>query len=109
MIIRTLLAAASIAVAVNAIAQAPAGKPAAHTCQNPGEHPGKLGSDTNRRKWTTDANAYLECLKKYVGEQTSSYNSIMQQAKPFADAANSATTEYNNAVKSLKETADKNN
>jgi hypothetical protein len=109
MAIRTVLAIVCVTLAATVSAQTPGGKPGSHSCQNPGEHPGKLASDQNRRKWTSDANAYLECLKKYVGDQTAQYNAIVQQAKPYADAANSATDEYNKAVRSLKEQADRNN
>lgn len=109
MILRTALAIASLSLAASAFAQAPAGKPVPHTCQKPGEHPGRLASDANRRKWTNDANAYLECLKKYVTDNTATYNQIFQQAKPYLDAVNSATDEYNKSVKSLKEEADRNN
>jgi hypothetical protein len=109
--LRMLIALAGMTAAATGFAQTPAApaKVAPHTCQKPGEHPGKLASDANRRKWTTDANAYLECVKKYVNDNTTSYNQVMSQAKPYADAANAATTEYNDAVKSLKEQADKNN
>jgi hypothetical protein len=111
MIIRTVLAIAGIALAASAFAQAPAagGKPAAHGCQKPGEHPGRLGSDANRRKWVSDANAYLECLKKYAMDQQAIAKPLLDQAKPHADAANSAIDEYNKAVKTLKEEADRNN
>lgn len=111
MIVRTLVAIACSGVVLAASAQtaAPAGKPGAHSCQKPGDHPGKLASDTVRRKWVSDANGYLECLKKYIGEQTTSYNQLVEQAKPYAEAANKAAEEYNGAVKSLKEEADRNN
>ena len=113
MIVRMLLAIASLGLAFSADAQttppAAGTKPSAHSCQKPGEHPGRLASDTNRRKWVGDANAYLDCLKKYIGDQTSSYNSLVEQAKPYAEAANKAAEEYNTAVKTLKEEQDKNN
>jgi hypothetical protein len=116
MIVRTLLVVAGLCLAASAGAQtapataAPAGnKPASHSCQKPGEHPGRLGSDTVRRKWVSDANGYLECLKKYITENTTSFNTLVEQAKPYAEAANKAAEEYNGAVKSLKEEQDKNN
>jgi hypothetical protein len=110
MIVRTLLAIASMTFALSAFAQpAPGAKPVPHACQKPGEHPGRLGSDTARRKWVTDANAYLECLKKYALDQQAIAKPLLDQAKPYADAANGAIEEYNKAVKSLKEESDKNN
>jgi hypothetical protein len=110
MIVRSLLGVACLAVAASVSAQtAPGGKPAPHACTKPGEHPGRLGSDANRRKWVNDANAYLECLKKYAMEQQGIAKPLLDQAKPHADAANAAIDEYNKAVKSLKEEQDKNN
>ena len=114
MIVRTLFLVAGLGLATSAGAQtspapAPAGnKPVSHSCQKPGDHPGRLGSDTVRRKWVTDANGYLECLKKYITENTTSFNTLVEQAKPYAEAANKAAEEYNAAVKSLKEEQDKN-
>lgn len=111
MTVRMLLALASFVIAVPAFAQTPAaagGKPAAHTCQKPGEHPGKLGTDAARRKWVNDANAFLECLKKYALEQQAIAKPLLDQAKPHAEAANAAIEEYNKSVKSLKEEADRN-
>jgi hypothetical protein len=113
MIVRTLLALASFTLAACALAQTPpaaaGAKPTVHSCQKPGEHPGRLATDATRRKWVSDANRYLECLKKYIGEQTASYNTLVEQAKPYAEAANKAAEEYNGAVKTLKEEQDKNN
>ena len=108
LIVRTLLTAASFAIAGTAAAQAAPAAPTAHACSKPGEHPGRLGSDNNRRKWTTDANAYLECLKKYALDQQAIAKPLYEQAKPHADAANAAIDEYNKAVKSLKEESEKN-
>ena len=110
MIIRTVLAIAALSLAASAQAQTPStpGKPAPPSCQKPGEHPGKLGTDANRRKWVNDANAYLECLKKYALEQQAIAKPLLDQAKPHADAANAAIDEYNKAVKMLKEEADRN-
>ena len=119
MIVRSFFLAAALGLAASAGAQtspapaaapAPAAnKPASHSCQKPGEHPGRLGSDTVRRKWVNDANGYLECLKKYITENTASFNTLVEQAKPYAEAANKAAEEYNGAVKSLKEEQDKAN
>jgi hypothetical protein len=112
MTIRTLFAIVSLALApfafAPAAAAADAGKPSPHSCEKPGEHPGRLGSDANRRKWVNDANAYLECLKKYALDQQAIAKPLLEQAKPHADAANAAIDEYNKAVKSLKEESDKN-
>ncbi len=116
MIVRILLAAASFVVAASAFAQqatppssaTPAAAPA-HGCKKPGDHPGKLGSDTQRRGWTKDANGYLECLKKFAMDQQAIAKPLYDQAKPHADAANAAVDEYNKAVAVLKEESEKNN
>lgn len=94
------LAAATFAAA--AAAQQPAAPAAAHACQAPGEHPGRLASDAQRRTWTRTANTYLECMKKFINEQQSAYNAIVEKAKPHMDAANSAIDEYNKAVAAFK-------
>ena len=112
MALRLLLAAAGLAVAAAASAQQPA--PAApapvapHDCKKPGDHPGKLGSDNQRRNWVTSANAYLACLKKYALDQQALAKPLIDQAKPYADAANAAIEEHNKAVTFFKEEQDKN-
>lgn len=73
-----------------------------HGCQKPGEHPGRLASDNQRRNWVKDANGYLECLKKYVGDQQSAYNALFEKAKPHLDAANATIDEYNKAAATFK-------
>jgi hypothetical protein len=110
--IRFLLAAAFATLAASASAQqatppaAPATPIAPAPCEKPGDHPGRLATDTMRRSWTRNANAYLDCLKKYIGEQQSAYNSYVDKAKPHLDAANGAIEEYNKAVAAFKAAAE---
>lgn len=104
--IRYLLAAAFATLAVAASAQQAAAPIAPVSCEKPGDHPGRLATDTMRRSWTRNANAYLDCLKKYIGEQQSAYNSYVDKAKPHLDAANGAIEEYNKAVAAFKSAAE---
>jgi hypothetical protein len=114
MALRFLAAAAILAVASAALAQQTA--PAAslppvvpHTCKKPPEHPGKLATDGQRRTWVQSANDYLGCLKKYALDQQAIAKPLIDQAKPYADAANTAIEEHNKAVAAFKEEQDKNN
>ena len=96
--LRLLAFLAFTAVSSTAPAQQPSA-PAApvapqpkHSCTKPGEYPGNLASDTQRRTWQKDFVAYIDCLKKFVEEQQA-------LAKPHVDAANAAVNEYNAGVK----------
>ena len=105
--LRTLAAALLIGVAAPTFAQSAA--PAAvapHGCTKPDEYPGRLASDMRRNNWVKSANAYLECLKKYIGEQQTAYNSYVEKAKPHLDAANGTIEEYNKAVAAFKAAAE---
>ena len=112
MALRILLAAASLAFATAAFAQqpAPAAPPAVqpHDCKKPGDHPGRLGTDNQRRNWVKMANDSLACLKKYALDQQAIAKPLIDQAKPYADAANAAIEEHNKSVTFFKEEQDKN-
>lgn len=101
--LRTLAVACLIGVAAPTFAQsAPATPVAPHGCTKPDEYPGRLASDMRRNNWVKSANAYLECLKKYVQEQQGAYNRILEQGKPHLDAANASIDEYNKAAAQFK-------
>jgi hypothetical protein len=103
MILRTLAVAVLIGLATPAFAQQAAATPIApHACTKPDEYPGRLASDLRRNNWVKSANAYLECLKKYVQDQQAAYNKIAEQAKPHLEAANAAIEEYNKAAAQFK-------
>jgi hypothetical protein len=114
MVVRILLAAASFALIASASAQqqpSPAPARAAvppHGCKKPGDHPGRLASDNNRRNWVKEANDYLACLKKYAMDQQAIAQPLFEQAKPHADAANAAIDEHNKAANQFKEEQEKN-
>jgi len=63
------------------------------------EHPGRLGSDARQRQWRKEANAYLECYKKYAMDQRA-------RAQQYQEAANALIDEYNAAVKEMQAAAD---
>jgi hypothetical protein len=115
MVVRVLLAAASFALIASAFAQqqpspAPARAAVApHGCKKPGDHPGRLASDNNRRNWVKEANDYLACLKKYAMDHQAIAQPLFEQAKPHADAANAAIDEHNKAANQFKEEQEKNN
>jgi hypothetical protein len=98
------LAVALAGVSPVAGAQAPAAAPAPVVLPKPDcgtkpDHPGKLGSDNQKRQWRKDANAYLECFNKYVTEQRA-------LAQRYQDAANALIDQYNTAVKEMQAAID---
>jgi hypothetical protein len=110
-----LAAALGLAAALPALAQtpaapaAPAAAPAASApavsmpkpnCGTKPEHPGRLASDNMKRAWQRDANAYLECLKKFATDQ----QAIAQE---YIKAANATVDEYNTSVKEFQDAAQK--
>jgi hypothetical protein len=101
--LRTLAMAVLIGLAAPAFAQSATPAPVApHGCTKPDDYPGRLASDMRRSNWVKSANAYLECLKKYVQEQQGAYNRILEQGKPHLDAANASIEEYNKAAAQFK-------
>jgi len=99
-IIRLVAAASLAGVATVALSQQPAAPAAAspaapvprHACTKPGEWPGGLASDNQRRNWQKSYVDYVDCLKKFIGEQQA-------LAEPHVKASNDAINEYNDGVK----------
>jgi hypothetical protein len=104
--IRLIVIAAFATFAAAASAQPASAPVAPNACEKPGEHPGRLASDNMRRSWTRSANAFLECLKKYINDQQVAYNAYVEKAKPHLDAANGTIDEYNKAVAAFKAAAE---
>ena len=74
-------------------AAAPASAPVAkHSCTKPGDWPGGLASDNQRRNWQKSYVEYVDCLKKFISEQQA-------LAEPHVKASNDAINEYNDGVK----------
>ncbi|HSC23925.1 MAG TPA: hypothetical protein VLG08_09445 [Casimicrobiaceae bacterium] len=62
----------------------------------PGEYPGNLASDNQKRSWQKDFVAYIDCLKKFIQDQQA-------LADPHVKAANAAISEYNAGVKAYND------
>ena len=62
----------------------------------PGDYPGNLASDNQKRAWQKEYVAYIDCLKKFVEEQQA-------LAEPHVKAANAAINEYNAGVKAYND------
>ena len=102
-----LILFAASAFAGAAGAQSPAQAPAAGganvakpNCQKPGEMPGSLASDQQRRGWQTNYTAWRECMQKFINDQRA-------LAEPYNNASNAAIEEYNNTVKVYNEQIEK--
>ena len=97
-IIRMFAGAALACAAAGALSQQPAAPaaPAAPVprpaCTKPGEFPGNLASDNQKRIWQKSYVDYVDCLKKFIGEQQA-------LAEPHVKASNDAINEYNEGVK----------
>ncbi len=105
----TLAVAIAIPVAVPASAQnapAPAATPVAdlpkHACGKPGEFPGNLATDGQKRQYQKDYVAFTDCLKKFALDQQA-------LAEPHLKAANGTIAEYNAAVKAYNDEIEKGN
>jgi hypothetical protein len=68
-------------------------------CGERPEHPGRLASDNQKRQWRKEANAYLECYKKFATEQR-------EIAQRYLESANALIDDYNSAVKEMQAAAD---
>jgi hypothetical protein len=97
-IIRVIAGVALACAAAGALSQQPAAPaaPAAPVprpaCTKPGEFPGSLASDNQKRIWQKSYVDYVDCLKKFIGEQQA-------LAEPHVKASNDAINEYNEGVK----------
>ena len=71
-----------------------------HNCAKPGEFPGSLASDGQKRQYQRDYVAYTDCLKKFATDQN-------KLAEPHIKAANDTVNEYNAAVKAFNDLVEK--
>ena len=101
------IAALATLASAPALAQVSMPPPQKHACTSPGDHPGRLASDNQRRSWDRSAKAYLDCLKKFFEDQKNAAQPYQDAAKVYIDAANAAVAEYNNAVKDMNEQREK--
>jgi len=93
-----LIAAAAVAGGA-AYAQSPAPASAAGdasvakpNCTKPGDVPGSLASENQRRAWQRDYSAWGDCMKKFISDQRA-------LAEPYNKASNAAIDDYNSTVK----------
>ena len=98
---RALVALAIAATAVGiAIAQSPTPAPLSAAeppaCVKPDPHPGRLASDTRKKQWFKDVNAWKDCSGVYISE-------LQARAKTAIAAANKAVEDYNRAAKEFQE------
>jgi len=63
-----------------------------HSCTKPGEFPGNLATENQRRNWQKGYVDYVDCLKKFINEQQA-------LAEPHIKASNDAINDYNAGVK----------
>ena len=90
-----LLSAAVLGFAAAADAAVP--KP---NCPKPGDVPGSLSSDGQKRAWQRDYTAWGDCMKKFISDQQAA-------AAPYNKAANAAIDDYNATVKLLNDQIEK--
>jgi hypothetical protein len=105
----SLLCIAALAsfAAAPALAQVSMPPPQKHACTPPGDYPGRLASDGQRRTWDRSAKAYLDCLKKFIEDQKNAAQPYQDAAKVHLDAGNAAVAEHNKAVKDMNEQLEK--
>jgi len=95
-----IVVVAGFALASAAAAQqSPTAAPAAaaapvpkHSCTKPGDFPGSLATDNQRRNWQKGYVEYVDCLKKFINDQQA-------LAEPHIKASNDAINDYNAGVK----------
>jgi len=89
------LGLASVAAAQQSPTPAPAAAAAPvpkHSCTKPGDFPGSLATDNQRRNWQKGYVEYVDCLKKFINDQQA-------LAEPHIKASNDAINDYNAGVK----------
>ena len=89
------LGLASVAAAQQSPTPAPAAAAAPvpkHSCTKPGDFPGSLATENQRRNWQKGYVEYVDCLKKFINDQQA-------LAEPHIKASNDAINDYNAGVK----------
>ncbi len=94
---RALVAIAATAVGM-AMAQSPASPSAAESaaCVKPDAHPGHLASDTRKKQWAKDVNAWNDCMRAHIAE-------LQARASAAIAVANKAIEEFNRAAKEYQQ------
>jgi hypothetical protein len=100
-----VFAAAATAAAFAQTPAAPATSPAdagmrKHACSKPGNFPGNLASELQKRSWQKEYVGYTDCLKKFISDEKA-------LAEPHVKAYNAAVDEYNEGVRVFNEQIEK--
>ena len=97
----------SAIVTGGAVAQspAPAAKP---SCTKPGDHPGRLSSDNQRRGWNKELTGWQDCMKKHVAEMQARADEAVKSANAAVAESNAAVNDYNATVKEIQAQIDAN-
>jgi hypothetical protein len=97
----TLICCAAVAASAHAqTAPAADANVPKHACTKPGDVPGSLASDTQRKAWQKDYATYSDCLKKFISDQRAI-------AEPHNKASNAAIDEYNASAKYFNDQIEK--
>ena len=88
------------APAATPAATAPAAAVPRPACTKPGEFPGNLASDNQKRSWQKSYVDYVDCLKKFISDEKA-------LAEPHVKAYNAAVDEYNEGVRVFNEQIEK--
>ena len=91
-------AVALAALAFPAPAQAPAALPEIPkpSCAKPGEYPGRIASERQKRTWQAELATYSECMKKFAETQRA-------LSEMHINAANAAINEHNAMVRAVND------
>lgn len=114
-------AAATLLMALTAVASAqapaPAQPPAAtpastapaaaeKECGKPDPHPGRLASNEKMRGWNKEISTWQECMKKFIGDLQTKADVAVKGANAAVADSNAAIAAYNSTVKDLQAQAD---
>jgi hypothetical protein len=94
---RAVVAIAAVAAGI-AMAQSPAPPSAAEppACVKPDTHPGHLASDTRKKQWVKDVNAWNECMRSHIAE-------LQTRANAAIAVTNKAIEEFNRTAKEFQD------
>jgi len=104
----TFAAAALVAGAVHAQTPAPAAADASvpkPTCTKPGDVPGSLASDGQRRTWQKDYQTWGDCMKKFISDQRAAAEPYNKASNAAIDDYNATVAKYNDQIEKLKDAA----
>jgi len=107
-ILHTLAAAALVAGAVHAQAPTPTfadASVAKPSCTKPGDVPGSLASDAQRRTWQKEYQTWGDCMKKFISDQRAAAEPYNKASNAAIDDYNATVAKYNDQIEKLKDAA----